>query len=113
MYLTHGNAWYPLFSETFRYLTCTPLIVKYGISKLTLKIGEVNVFLSSAIEGKLNFILAHSALPPGSDFMIQIIDSNSGEYVMEPASHFISGDITSLLTGILITILFAVLMDQH
>ena len=72
MYLTHGNARYPLFSETFRYLTCTPLIVKYGISKLTLKIGEVNVFLSSAIEGKLNFILAHSALPPGSDFLADV-----------------------------------------
>jgi hypothetical protein len=84
-------------------------MVKYGISKSTLKIGEVTViFLSSTTEGKLNFILAHSDLPPGSDFMIQINDSISGEYVMEPASHLISGDITSLLTGILTVILLAV-----
>lgn len=34
-YLTHGSAWYPLFSTIFRYRTWIPDTVKYGISNLT------------------------------------------------------------------------------
>ena len=35
MYRTQGSAWYPLFSTIFRYRTCMPDTVKYGISNLT------------------------------------------------------------------------------
>ena len=92
MYRTHGIAWYPLFSTTFKYLTCIPDTVKYGISNLTvIGVRLCGAFAGSASAsprtlGSPKCARRRYSLPPARPLSFHTNAARAGTYVAKALS---------------------------
>mmetsp|Transcript_28945 Transcript_28945/g.59240 ORF Transcript_28945/g.59240 Transcript_28945/m.59240 type:complete len:323 (+) Transcript_28945:541-1509(+) len=109
----------------FRYRTCIPLTVKYGISNLT-PMGAFHEFSppffpsfpcppasAALMEGRPKCALIRYSLPPWNCLMFQTTASRSGRYVTFPTLDLNEGLSTSGGTGMMISTLLATLRDLN